>query len=298
MKYEYYTCDVFTRTRFGGNPLAVVPQANGLSDQQMQHIAREFNYSETTFVLPAEAGHTRRVRIFTPFEELPFAGHPNIGTAYVLASIGALGKFDGRTTIEFEERAGIVAIDIEARGGVVDSCELRAPQALSLGAEAAPADVAVALSLQEHDIVVERHQPRMASVGLAFLMVELRDRRALERARVNPAGFETLAAKGLRPHVHIYTRSGDEFDVRARMFAPTTGVPEDPATGSANCALAGLLAQLSPVATEDCTLTIAQGVEMGRPSMLLARTSKRGGVVTDVWIGGGSVMVAEGTIEV
>src|SRR5438477_1350335 len=126
MDYHYYICDVFTDTRFGGNQLAVLPEAVGLSAEQMQQIAREFNFSESTFVLPAEAGHTRRVRIFTPTAELPFAGHPNVGTAFVLAAAGELGGLDEPITVTFEEKAGVVPISIQRRGRTGIWCELAA----------------------------------------------------------------------------------------------------------------------------------------------------------------------------
>ena len=132
MKYRFYTCDVFTDTRFGGNPLAVLPNAAGLSSHEMQQIAREFNYSESTFVLPGKSGHTRQVRIFTPTQEIPFAGHPNIGTAFILASIGELGSIDDETNIVFEEKAGLVPIKIRKIDGNI-WCELKAPEALSIG---------------------------------------------------------------------------------------------------------------------------------------------------------------------
>ena len=133
MRYRYYTCDVFTQTRFGGNPLAVLPKADGLSDGQMQQIAREFNYSETTFVFPAAAGHSRKVRIFTPASEIPFAGHPNIGTAFVLATTGELGDIRSSSAVTFEEKAGLIPISIRSSNGTVTSCELRAPQSVSFG---------------------------------------------------------------------------------------------------------------------------------------------------------------------
>src|SRR5438128_696937 len=133
MDYRYHICDVFTDTRFGGNQLAVVPEARGLSAEQMQQIAREFNFSESTFVLPAEAGHTRRVRIFTPTTELPFAGHPNVGTAFALAAAGEFGPIDSATTVAFEEKAGVVPVSIHRRDGESISCELSAPEPLSLG---------------------------------------------------------------------------------------------------------------------------------------------------------------------
>src|SRR5436190_4334033 len=133
VKYRYYTCDVFTETRFGGNQLAVLPQAVGLSTQQMQQIAREFNFSESTFVFPARAGHTRHVRIFTPAREIPFAGHPNIGTAFVLASAGEFGEIKSSLAVTFEEEGGLVSIAIQASDGKIASCELTAPQAVSFG---------------------------------------------------------------------------------------------------------------------------------------------------------------------
>jgi len=303
MRYRYFTCDVFTDTRFGGNQLAVLPEAHGLSSERMQQIAREFNYSETTFVLPPEAGHDRRVRIFTPSREVPFAGHPNIGTAFVLASMGAFGPRDEAVAAVFEEEAGLVPVAIERREEGRIWCELQAPQSLSLGAAVPVEDVAAAVSLAPDDILTTAHAPQVASVGLPFVIVELRDADVLRRARPDLVGIERLRAGGAGtgdapPYVHVYARSSDEFDIRARMFAPMDGIPEDPATGSANCALAGLLTRLDAAADGEFTWRIAQGVEMGRPSVLEARTEKRRGEVTGVWIGGESVMVSEGFIQV
>jgi trans-2,3-dihydro-3-hydroxyanthranilate isomerase len=297
MRYRYYICDVFTATRFGGNQLAVLPEAQGLSDRQMQQIAREFNFAETTFVFPAEAGHTRKVRIFTPVREMPFAGHPNIGTAFSLATAGELGPIDPSITVTFEEKAGLVPITIHRREGNPLWCELAAPERLSLGKTVSVQSLARAVSLAPDDVVTRTHPPQVASVGLPFLVVELANRAALERARVNLDGLEALAAEGVPPDVHLYVRSGDEFDLRARMFAPLDGVPEDPATGSANCALAGLLSHCDERPDGSFRWRIAQGVELGRPSVLEARTEKSEGAVTGVWIGGASVLVSEGVIE-
>jgi trans-2,3-dihydro-3-hydroxyanthranilate isomerase len=297
MRYGYYICDVFTDTRFGGNQLAVLPEAQGLSDAQMQQIAREFNFSETTFVLPQEQGHTRRVRIFTPATEIPFAGHPNVGTAFVLATTGKVGPIDQASIVTFEEKAGLVPISIRWQEGRL-WCELTAPERLSLGASVTAEAVASAVSLTPSDVKTTTHQPQMASVGLPFLMVELADRSALARARINVPGFEALRALDVTPDVHMYVKSADDFDVRTRMFAPFDGVPEDPATGSANCALAGLLSHYNAIPGGTFQWRIAQGVEMGRPSVLYARAEKRDGIVVATWIGGTSVMVSEGTIEV
>ncbi len=303
MRYRYFTCDVFTHTRFGGNQLAVLPEAAGLTSEQMQQIAREFNYSESTFVLPPEAGHDRRVRIFTPSRELPFAGHPNVGTAFVLATMGAFGPLDEAVTVAFEEGAGVVPVAVERREEGRIWCELNAPQSLSLGPAVPAADAAAAVSLAPDAVLMTAHSPQVASVGLPFVIVELTDADALRRARPDLAGIERLSAGGAEtgdapPYVYVYTRSSDEFDIRARMFAPLDGIPEDPATGSANCALAGLLTHLDAAQDGDFTWRIAQGVEMGRPSVLEARSEKRRGEVTGVWVGGESVMVSEGFIEV
>jgi len=298
VKYPYWTCDVFTETRFGGNPLAVLPHADGLSEHQMQQIAREFNFSETAFVFPAKAGHTRRVRIFTPAREVPFAGHPNVGTAFVLASMGEFGEIRSSLAMTFEEKAGLVPITIHEANGWIASCELAAPQSLSLGKTVPAQLVASAVSLAVEDIVTETHPPQVASVGLPFLMAELKDRLALERAQVNISGFEAILSEDIRPSIYLYTRTTDGFDLRARMFAPLSGVPEDPATGSAACAVAGLLAHFDGNSSGDFRWRIAQGAEMGRPSTLLARAEKTEGVVQTTGVGGACVLISEGFIEV
>jgi trans-2,3-dihydro-3-hydroxyanthranilate isomerase len=298
MKYDYYICDVFTDKRFGGNQLAVLPDARGLDDRQMQQIAREFNFSESTFVFPADEGHTRKVQIFTPTREVPFAGHPNIGTAFVLATAGEFGVIGESTQVVFEEKAGLVRISIgESDQGVI-SCELKAPQEFSLGKELPTEMVAEALCLKTSEIVTDIHAPIVASVGLPFVMVELRDKSVLQKASINPLGFQRIAEAGVMPDIHLYVRSDDEFDIRARMFAPDDGVPEDPATGSANCALAGLLGHFHESTSGKFEWRIAQGVEMGRPSLLQARAEKKDNKVLSTWIGGGCVMVSQGHIYI
>jgi trans-2,3-dihydro-3-hydroxyanthranilate isomerase len=300
MKYRYYTCDVFTETRFGGNPLAVLPRADGLTDLQMQQIAREFNYSETTFVFPPQAGHTRNVRIFTPVREVPFAGHPNIGTAFVLASTGELGEIHSSLSVTFEEKSGLVPITIRESSGKI-TCELKAPQAVSFGKTIPAQLITSAVSLAEDDLVTRTHEPQAVSVGLPFVFAELRDRAALERPRVNTRGFDAIRDvlnDGIRASLYLYTQTIGEVNIHARMFAPLSGVPEDPATGSAGCAVVGLLAHHSGQVSGDFSYRIAQGVEMGRPSLLLARAEKSAGVVQGTWVGGACVLVSEGLIQV
>ena len=296
MNLEFFTCDVFTRRQFGGNQLAVIPDALGLNREQMQQIAREFNYSETTFVLPPEQGHDRRVRIFTPTREIPFAGHPNIGTAFVLASNGLFAGDKKDRVVVFEEQAGLVEVTIrqEAEGRLW--CELLAPQELTLGEVVMPELAAPALSLDVADISLSVHPPCVAGVGLPFLLVELASQEALEKACFNAQVMEALDKKGIPPDILLYVQSSGDTDINARMFAPLDGVPEDPATGSANCALAALLTHYEPAESGDFAWTVSQGVQMGRPSILQARTQKSGGLVTATRIGGDCVMVSRGEL--
>lgn len=306
MGYEFHIVDVFADQRFGGNPLAVLPQANGLTSAEMQTIAREFNYSETTFVLPAdERANDARVRIFTPVRELPFAGHPNIGTAHVLCMRGvAMGDGDVERTVRFEELAGTVVVRVRCEGGIPVHAELTAPQPLELGAEIRDDGeldrLALALSVERRDLSTDCHYPRVASVGLPFLCVELHDREALARSALRADGWLDASEDVGCDAVHLYTRDtgSGEHDLRCRMYTIFDGVREDPATGSANCALAGLLASLAGESTRSFRYRIAQGIEMGRPSTLLASADVQDGEVTAVRIGGATIAVAEGTIDV
>src|SRR5256885_13142623 len=300
MLREFVTVDVFTDRRFGGNPLAVVMNAEGLTTAQMQSIAGEFNLSETTFVLPPkDPAHTAEVRIFTPKAELPFAGHPNVGTAFVLATRdGAFGRATG-DRLFFEEKAGLVPLDLLRDGSSIVGARLTAPQPLSRG-EDVPLDlVAAACSIRVEDIETRHHAPCVASCGTGFIFAELKTRQALAAARPRTEIFAGHFPVGGATGIHLYVRDGGEgMDIRARMFAPLHGVPEDPATGSANVALVGLLASLRPEPDLSLRLRIAQGVEMGRPSLLDASAEKRGGKVHEMRIGGGCVAVMTGTIDI
>ena len=288
---------MFTEQRFGGNQLAVLPDAQKLSDWQMQQVAREFNFSETAFVLPAETGHTRKVRIFAPTTEIPFAGHPNIGTAFVLAETGALGK-EIPDTVLFEEKAGLVSIEIQANLDSPTSFELKAPQVLTLQEFPAIRSVAKALSLRENEIVVTTHAPTVASVGLPFLFVEVLDLSVLSQVRIDMAGFDRLLVEGAVPYVHVYTPKTGSTDIQARVFAPLDGVAEDPATGSANCALAALLSHYRSERDGEFSWCVFQGIELGRPSALRIRARKENGCVVASWVGGTCVMISEGWIDV
>jgi len=296
MNYKYYICDVFTNRRFGGNQLAVIPDATGLTDDQMQQIAREFNFSESTFILPPTKDQTQAVRIFTPSQEVPFAGHPNIGTAFILATINDLTRNDNQVEVIFEEKAGFVPITIQKDKAGKLWCELKAPEQLNLGKTVSVETFAAALSLSADDIVAETHVPQVASVGLPFLIGELKDQSALERATINYEVLRAIKAIGASPDIHLYTYSNDEFDIRARMFAPFAGVHEDPATGSANCALCSMLTRFKEEKSGKFKWKIGQGIEMGRASLLEARTEKKDDGVIDAWIGGSCVLVSEGMI--
>jgi trans-2,3-dihydro-3-hydroxyanthranilate isomerase len=300
MQLEFVTVDVFTDRRFGGNPLAVVPDGRGLTTAQMQSIAAEFNLSETTFVLPSrDALHTAEVRIFTPKAELPFAGHPNVGTAFVLGRRGMVhGRAIGDIAV-FEEQAGLVPVDLLTDNGTIVGARLTAPQPLSRGADIPVDIIAAACSLAPGDIDTVHHHPCVASCGNAFIFAELKTRQALAAAQPRVDVFAGRLPIGGAAGVHLYLReSGGEIDIRARMFAPLHGVPEDPATGSANVALAGLLASLRPEPDLALQLRIAQGSEMGRPSLLEAFAEKRGGRVAETRIGGHCIGVMTGTIEI
>ena len=279
------------------------PKAQGLTTDEMLSIAREFNFSETTFVFPPEHGdNDAKVRIFTPDREIPFAGHPNIGTAHVLASTD--GCDSAELTLRFEELAGIVPVRVRCDNGIPLYCELTAPQELelrpALNGSSDVADLARAISLEPEDILTDSHFPRRASVGLPFLVAELRDRSALSRSQVEPGNWRAYIDRAGCNAIHLYTRDTGEqdVDVRCRMFATLGDIREDPATGSANCALAGLLAALENTPSGTCSYHIVQGVEMGRPSKLAASADKLDGEVVAVRIGGASVDVTEGSIEV
>jgi trans-2,3-dihydro-3-hydroxyanthranilate isomerase len=299
MQRRYITVDVFTDRAFGGNPLAVVLDAGGLSTAQMQAIASEFNYSETTFVLqPADGANDAKVRIFTVTSEIPFAGHPNVGTAYVLASRAA--KPPAR--LKFEEGAGLVPVEILSRDGKVTGAELTAPERLSKLTSFTAEQAAGCLSLGGADIRTDRHLPRVFSVGLPFLIVEIATREALRQARPDARGYAGVLPRDGGRGIYLYTRdvppSEKPADLQARMFFPgSSGLVEDPATGSATVAAAAMLADLASERDGELKLQIKQGVDMGRPSLLLTRVRKENGAVASAHVGGGCVEMMEGTFR-
>jgi trans-2,3-dihydro-3-hydroxyanthranilate isomerase len=277
---------VFTDRRYGGNPLAIVFEAGALDTEAMARIAREFNLSETVFVL-AEAAGEARLRIFTPGGEVPFAGHPNVGTAIALA---ARGHGD---TLTLHQPAGPVAARILPQAPAV-AADIVAPSAFVRGADHDVAAVAACLSLAAEDVDTTAHPPTTGSVGLPFIFAALRSADALRRAKPDTGAFRHHfpPGSGLPDGVHCYVRTGNRAD--ARMFAPLDGIMEDPATGSANAALGALLLALGGGTA--LALEITQGVAMGRPSRLSVQAFRDGGAIR-ARVGGPAVKVAEGAIE-
>ncbi len=291
-KYRFVTCDVFTDRRFGGNQLAVLLDARGLSDAEMQRIANEFNFSETTFVLPpADARRAAQVRIFTPVQELPFAGHPTVGTAYALATLGVVPA--NVQDIVLEEKVGPVPVRIDRDGARVTCCTLSAAQMPKLLPPAPPrATLAAMLALDPSDIA---DGAEGWSCGVPFLVVPLKSLDAM--ARIRPDNGAILRALADHPAKAVYPVTQEAKDVwRVRSFVPHMGVAEDPATGSAAASFAGWIHARSPGGDGTLRLRLNQGIEMGRASELALELDRKGGAVTAVRVGGASVLVSEGTI--
>lgn len=288
--YRFETVDVFTDRRFGGNPLAVFPDAHGLTDAEMQAVASEFNLSETTFVLPPDdPAHTARVRIFCPTHEVPFAGHPNIGTGYVLAQAGR----DRGGVLLFEELAGLVEVrvDRDNEGGTTTTT-IAAPQPLSLGPDLPIEAVAACAGLDPADVLTAAHRPMVALVGNAFIIAEVSGV-ALTRAAPDTGAFRQMRERhrDLKANFALHLYAHDRPRLRARMFAPLSGIVEDPATGSANTPLVALLLSLTD--ETELSVDVTQGVEMGRPSLLHV-TARRAPDGIRATIGGGCVPVLRG----
>src|SRR5689334_15532882 len=299
--YDYVTVNVFTSERFGGNPLAVFPDASGLTDPQMQRIAADLNLSETTFVLPpADPRHHARVRIFTPKTEMPFAGHPNVGTGFVLARMAG----DPPEHYTFEEIAGLVRVHIlRDPKGAITGARIAAPRSLSLDIAVPTELVATSAGLSSADIVTDAHTPLVASVGTPFVIAEVTSLEALARARPNTVAFEEgvsrIPALAGKFNLLLYARRGESLiHLRTRMFAPLAGVAEDPATGSGCAALAALLTSLAPGDNVALHYEIEQGVEMGRPSQIVAAASKTGEGPVTATVAGDCVPAGRGTLEV
>ena len=302
MDLRYHTLDVFTDRPFGGNPLAVFPDARGLDGATMQALARELNLSETVFVLPPEdPRHAARLRIFTPGGELPFAGHPTVGTALLLADLGLAGDEGERVEFVLEEGVGPVPVAVERRGGRAVAAELTTALLPSRGeVRLTRAEIAALVSLQPEDLAGGEDAPESWSCGVPFLVVPLAGRAALARARVVPDLLAALGAERAPREIFLFCREPEHpgAQLRARMFAPGLGVTEDPATGSAVAAFAGYLAARAGSASGERTWVVEQGVEMGRPSLLRLTVDLTAGAPTRVRVGGAAVRMSEGTFRI
>jgi trans-2,3-dihydro-3-hydroxyanthranilate isomerase len=302
MRLRFVTTDVFTNRVFSGNQLAVFPEAAGLNSQQMQQIAREFNLSETSFVFPPQdPAHTRRVRIFTPAVELPFAGHPTIGTAFVLAATGEIPLSGERTDIVFEENVGLVRVMVSQQHGKIGFCQLSSARLPEFGPPPPTSEaIANALSLAPSDLLGGKFSPQAASCGVPFLFIPLRNREALARARLVRDLWERDLSSYWAAELFLFCFDPelDDSDLRARMFAPAMGVNEDPATGAAATALGGYLGIREDARDGTLRWVIEQGFEMGRPSILETEIDKRDGEITDIRVGGRAVLVSEGWMEI
>ena len=288
---EFHTLDVFTTTPFAGNPLAVVLGADGLTTAQMQTIAREFNLSETIFVQPpANPAYTAKVRIFFPTAEIPFAGHPTIGCAILLAETAHQGDFE--TLITLEEEAGIVPVTVRRQGTDI-TAEFTAPVIpYPISHQPDPALLAQALDLTPDDL--GPHNPGVHEGGPRFLYAPVKTLQALAKARpIEPHWSALMTAAGV-DSAYLYTAAAD---YRARMFSPTAGIPEDPATGSATALLASQLLENNALKDGTTTLHLQQGVEMGRPSDLRLTIDVAKDQLQAVRIAGSAVRIGQGQLR-
>jgi trans-2,3-dihydro-3-hydroxyanthranilate isomerase len=299
MRLAYHILDVFTDKPLSGNPLAVLTEADGLDDAAMQAIAREFNLSETVFVLPPrDPVHTARLRIFTPALELPFAGHPTIGAACLIAQLRApdmIGRQPLRLVLE--EQAGAIVCEVSRNKGVLRASFLAPQTPQLLGAAGDPAGIAAALGLNEDEIGFDGHQPVIASAGLPFAFVPVRSLEALNRVRPDYAAFAGAFSLE-RPAAFVYTRETADpaHHVQARVFVPGLGAHEDPATGSAACAFAAVALHFEQPEDGEHVIVIEQGFAVARPSHIDLTLQVVDGRLAQTSVGGASVIVGEGTL--
>ena len=301
MRRAFYTLDVFTNTRFAGNPLAVVTDCEGLSASQMQAIAQEFNLSETVFVLdPLDPVNTARLRIFTPARELPFAGHPTVGAAVLIGELRAPEMLGGQGLgLVLEERIGLISCTVRRPKLQATQASFLLPSLPECLVETLDAGaVAAALGLRAADIGFDAHRPSVWSAGDPFTFVPVASIQAIRRASPNLALFPSTFS-GARPAAFLYTKDvvREGSHVHARMFAPGSGIMEDPATGSAAAAFAGVAALFEQPEDGDHLVVIEQGFEMARPSIMHLRIQIDGGALVGASLGGSAVLVSQGTIE-
>ena len=295
MKYAFHIVDVFSSTPFGGNQLAVLPDAAGISSEGMQKIAREFNFGETTFVLPKDDHpNTYRVRIFSPLAELDFAGHPSVGTACALV-MKRHDELSDPIRLILDENIGPVTVDVAKRnGGIHGTLTLSGKIEVPTGAPS-PTDLAAVLSIEPAEV----SQVFFAGVGVPFCFAQLSSNEIVDRAAINRAAWAATLARAWSPHVFFFAGNPrDGGELYARMWAPALGVEEDSATGSACAALVGTMASKPDFGGRVYHLSIQQGVAMGRRSKIEAEARKSEGVVTSISVEGATAYIASGQIEV
>jgi trans-2,3-dihydro-3-hydroxyanthranilate isomerase len=298
MRRAYHMLDVFTDTPLAGNPLAVVLDAEGLDDARMQQIAREFNLAETVFVrAPRDPVNTAALRIFTPASELPFAGHPTVGAATLLAHLRAPQLLAAQDLqLVLEEKVGDVVCVARHRRGQALAAYFHLPRLpQSAGAAPAAAELAKGLGIELGEIGFGAHRPTVYSAGVDFLFVPIASAAAIAKASPDRAG----SGAGGGPSVYLYTRETTQAGAtyHARMFGSGLGVREDPATGSAASAFAGVIMEFDKPGDGEHSIVIEQGIEMGRPSLIALGLEVEGGALKSATIGGSAVLIAEGTID-
>lgn len=296
MEYKFYVLDVFTNTKFEGNQLAVFPSAEGLIEENMQKIAREFNYSETVFITSTNEKNKKNIRIFTPSSEVDFAGHPNIGAAMLLARIGEYSD-EKQIDIIFKEKVGDVPIRINFENSVPQNAELSTAKLPEKGASPPLEEIAKVISLDISDIITTE-SPMSFSCGLPFLFVPITSIEKLKQASLNQEHWKNYISQTWAPQIYLFTTETKlaTSDFHARMFAPALGISEDPATGSAAAALAGYISE--NIGKNDGTFTyvIEQGFEINRPSIIEMSFTQKNQKIESVKIRGNAVIFSEGKI--
>lgn len=300
---KFYQADVFTSLPFGGNPVAVFPEAQGLDDDQLQQIAREMNLSETVFVLPpTDPAAVVRLRIFTPTQEIPFAGHPVLGTFYVLAQLGLIAITDGVTRVMQECNIGLFPVEIHAQEGLITRVVMTQPKPLFLGSVEESDDlfdIAKALGLSKNQIVDTKCPVMVVSTGLPVLIVPVRTLTAVRSIVPDAAAIVELCGRLGANGIMVFTTVTVEpyAAVHTRMFAPSIGILEDPATGSASGAMGAYLVHNGLVEVGPMTeLIVEQGYEIARPSRILVQVESEDDAIQTVKVGGQCVMVVKGTL--
>lgn len=298
--FEFYQLDVFTNQAFAGNPLAVFPRGENLSDKEMQEIAREMNLSETVFVLPSDKA-LRRLRIFTPARELPLAGHPVVGTWFLLAHLGIVSPAqNGVVEIKQELNLGVLPVEIEFQNGKplrVTMTQGAFEDGAIVSNETTLSRLAQGLGLELKDLAVSSELPaRVVSTGIKSLAVPIKSLEALSRCRINSSLLAEIYLNYEASGCYAFTFEAKEKEsaIHARFFAPDDGIAEDPATGSAAGALSGYLVRQGAIGAKK--FTIEQGDFMKRPSRIFAEVSGEKGKIERVKIGGGSIIVAKGEL--